>query len=192
MITTLAVLSALALTAIFAMATHAYLRRRRVRVVHCPVTAEVVAVRIDPLHGLVGHNAAPRITSCSRWPAQRRCAQACVAEIEGSPDGCAFQAILSDWYRGKDCWYCRRLIAPASWGAPRPALLSPGGRVVDWAEITPESLFRVLASHRPVCSSCAAAEEFRQRYPDRFLERPPHHPSPSTPSGAVPSPRLPG
>src|SRR5688500_14964416 len=96
-------------------AVRAFIARRRVRVVHCPATAEVVTGRLDALHDPFGPSKAARIGSCSRWPAARHGAQGCLAEIEASPDGCVLQTIPRDWYRGRDCAYCCRRIAPLSW-----------------------------------------------------------------------------
>jgi hypothetical protein len=153
-------------------------RAYRLRVVHCPGTHTVATLRIlDPSDAATfGFRTRPHVTSCSLWPDQWPCRENCLAELQASPDHCAFQQILARWYKGKSCAFCQRPIPPIRWGEMRPALLSPEGRMVAWEDVTPHAIDHILSSHRPVCASCDVAESFRQRYSDIVVERIQHRP----------------
>jgi hypothetical protein len=129
-----------------------YLRARATRVVHCPATGAAAAVEL----ALFGTERL-RIHRCTLWP-RRECRQACRREIARARDGCTFDAILATWFRRQDCVRCARPIAPPSFGAPRPGLLSPEGRVVRWTELDPAAIFDTIGTHRPMCARCVAGE----------------------------------
>jgi hypothetical protein len=151
-------------------------RYRGTRVVTCPETKQPVAVHVD--RGLAAKTAAfgeerLRLDSCTRWPEKRNCGQECLAQIEESPEGCLVRTMLMRWYDRAFCVLCRRPISPIHWGDNTPALLSPDGRTLEWKEIPPESLPRVLATHEPVCWSCHVARTFHERFPDLVIDLPP-------------------
>jgi hypothetical protein len=82
---------------------------------------------------------------------------------------------LKRWYSGRECAVCKREIGLVHGSEPRPGLLSvasPTPEIMTWDEIPPEHLKTVLESHLPVCASCALAESFRRRFPDRVTDRP--------------------
>jgi hypothetical protein len=163
-----------------ALALRVYREAVELRVVHCPATGGAAAVRVEAARSALrlGLHGGARVTQCSLWPSRRHCAQTCLAEVSESEEGCRFRRVLAHWYAGKRCTFCRRAIAPVRWGELRPALLSPQGRLVSWAEIAPLSVFEVLRTHAPVCASCDVAETFRRRYPDRVVERAPRPQAP--------------
>jgi hypothetical protein len=149
----IALVALIVLVAVAVMAAgRLYLRTRGTRVVHCPATKTVAAVQLSPLP----HARRIQIRGCSLWP-RAECRQSCRTEIERSWDGCAYDAILSDWFRRKDCARCARPIVRPRPGL-RPALLSPQGRIVRWSELRPASVFDAMATHRPVCARCAEAD----------------------------------
>src|SRR5262245_58020444 len=113
------------------LAAHIYWRERVPRVVTWPATGESVGVGLSALRTALALHRRPvlAITHCTLWPARRECAQACLAEIERSPEGCAFQRLLQQWYRGKACAFCGRAVAELGWGELQPSLLSADGRI---------------------------------------------------------------
>jgi hypothetical protein len=166
----------LALVAVVYVAAFARTWRRlhELRVVRCPGTGGGAALHLGGAGTAIGLGvgAWPHVTRCSLWPERRLCAQSCLAEVETSPEQCAFEGILARWYCGRSCACCRRLVAPVRWGEPRPSLLSPGGRLVTWLDIDPPSVYEVLSMHRAVCAGCTVAERFRRDHPDLIVEGP--------------------
>ena len=82
------------------------------------------------------------------------------------------RVILTTWYAGKSCARCGKPVGEINWLAHKPALMSPERRTFEWAEVAPEQLPEVLATHRPVCWSCHLAEVFRREHPELVVERP--------------------
>jgi hypothetical protein len=143
-----------------------------VRVVHCPATGGSAALTLSPNLDPIGRGA-PAVKQCSLWPDREHCAQACLAEIHESAEGCAFRRQLASWYRNRHCVLCRRPIPRVSAGGPQPGLLSPLGQLLQWRDVPPARLFEILKDHHAVCANCAVAEDFRSRFPERVVERPP-------------------
>jgi len=177
------VLGLFALTAL-ALGVGAFLQARRYRgtmLVTCPETIRPEAVTVDWRHaastGLVG---APelRLRDCTRWPERQDCAQGCLLQIERAPENCLVRGILTRWYAGKTCAYCRRSFGEIHWHDHRPALRDPRGRTLEWSEVPPKTLQGVLSTHRPVCWNCHVAETFRRVHSDLVVERPPRPPMP--------------
>jgi len=153
----------------------AYLKFRGVRLVSCPETKKAAAVEVDARHAaLTGGIGAPAIhlKSCSHWPERQDCGQDCLAQVEADPQGCLARAILSRWYEGKSCVYCKKAFQEMDWLEHKPTLMSPEGVTFEWREIRPEALPEILASHVPICWNCHVAATFRRRYPDLVLDRP--------------------
>jgi hypothetical protein len=162
----------------------AYLRLRGERVVTCPENQARVGVEIDAVGGAltaaVGGSRV-RLQDCTRWPDRVGCDQACLSQIEASPDGCLARGLLTRWYADRACLLCGAPFGEIHWHDHRPALRSPEGRTLAWAEVDVESLPDVLESHQPVCWSCHVAESFRQEHPELVVDRPSR---PGRPSGA--------
>jgi hypothetical protein len=151
-----------------------YFESRGPRVVTCPATGAPAAVTVDARHLAVTSVAGSpvlRLEACSRWPEDRDCAQACLAEIERAPNDCLARVILTRWYAGKSCAFCRRRFGDISWLEQKPALLGPTCITVEWRDIAPEKLPNVLATHLPVCWNCHIAETFRREHPDLVVDR---------------------
>jgi len=152
-----------------------YMKYRGTRIVTCPETQQHAAVKVN-----AGHAAATclfgdpevRLESCSRWPERRRCPQDCILELESTPDGCRLRNMLANWYAGKPCAFCHRTFEQIYWLDPKPALLSPEGKVVEWEAIHPESIPDALGTHQPVCTECKVVEPFRAEHTDLVTERP--------------------
>ena len=113
-----------------------------------------------------------RLSECTRWPERQNCGQECLAQIENQPADCQVQQILTQWYAGKFCVYCRRPFHEIHWHDHKPALLSPDRELREWHEVPVETLPEVLESHYPVCWNCLITASFRKQYPDLVTERP--------------------
>ena len=153
----------------------AWLRYRGTRVVVCPESRDMVAVRVDAKHAALS---APqgrvdlRLESCTRWPEKAGCGQDCLGQVEAAPQSCLLRSILGDWYLGKSCAFCGRSFRALSWHDHEPGLLAPDGTVVAWNGFRAEQVVGVLATHKPVCWDCRVAESFRLEHPELVVDRP--------------------
>jgi hypothetical protein len=183
------VLGALALVALGALflagrrLVSAWLTYRGTRIVVCPETRQAAAVEVDARQAALGASRSRprlRLESCTRWPERQACGQECLAQVESAPETCLLLYILSEWYRGKTCAFCGRAFDAWRRYDHEPALLAPGGALVDWSDFPPAEVRDVLASHRPVCWNCRVAEGFRRQHPELVTDR-------SAPLGPPPS-----
>jgi len=153
----------------------AYRKFRGTRVITCPETGRAAAVEVDRKHAAataaVGETEL-RLTSCSRWPEREGCGQDCLTQIEESPEGCLVRNMLTEWYRGSTCAFCRKEIPEIHWSDHKPALLTPDRKTLEWHEVRPEDLPRVFATHQRVCWNCHIAQSFRAQFPGLAVERP--------------------
>lgn len=175
---TLVALVAVYLGVRIAQAVGAYLAYRGERVITCPETHQPAAVEVAAgkaaLKTMTG-SAQIRLKDCSRWPEKRNCDQACLHQIEESPEGCLVWNIVARWYEGKECAYCHRKFGQINWHDHRPALMSPEGATVQWTEVESQNLPEVLATHAPVCWDCHVAETMRREHPELVTDRTTHH-----------------
>jgi hypothetical protein len=173
---TLAALVAVYLSVRIAQAFGAFLAYRGERVITCPETHQPAAVEVAAgkaaMRTLAG-TPQIRLKDCSRWPEKRDCDQACVHQIESSPQGCLVWNIVTLWYQGKECAYCHRPFGHINWHDHRPALLGPEG-TVQWTEVESQHLPDVLATHKPVCWDCHIAETLRHEHPELVTDRDVH------------------
>lgn len=155
----------------------AYRKYRGKRVIVCPETRAPAAVELDAVHAassdLLG-DADLRLRSCSRWPERGDCGQECLAQIEAAPEDCLVRTILAKWYRGATCALCGRDVGDIVWSEHKPALMSPERKTMEWDEIVPQDLPRVLETHYRICWDCNVAESFRARHPELVVEDPLH------------------
>ena len=152
----------------------AYLKFRGTRVITCPETETPAAVEVDArLAAISAVRGKPelRLTDCSRWPEREGCGQDCLRQIEASPKACLVRSILTQWYQGKACVYCGQSFGEIHWHDHRPALMNAERRTVEWAEVPPEMIREVLATHLPVCWNCHLAESFRREHPELVVDR---------------------
>ena len=151
-----------------------FLRYRGTRVVTCPETKKPVAVRVDPhlaASTAITGDTTLHLESCTRWPERKDCGQECLSQIEASPEGCLVRNILANWYTDRFCAFCRKGFGSMERGVRKAALLTPDGRTLEWADIRPETVHAVLATHQPVCWDCYIAKEFHDRFPELVTER---------------------
>ena len=163
------------------VALAAYFRMRGTRIVVCPETHEPAAVTIDAGHAAfsaVREKADIELTSCSRWQGEPQCDQACTVQIAAAPAETRATNILRNWFTGKSCAICRRVIPPVHHVEQHPGLMnvaSPTHELLTWEDIPgDEHLPAMLQSHLPVCSNCMLAETFRRKFPELVTDRPDH------------------
>jgi hypothetical protein len=152
-----------------------YLRLRGTRVVNCPDNQRPAAVELDAAHAALTSSLwrpSLRLEQCSRWPEKAGCGQACLQQVEASPEDCLVRTILTRWYDGKTCGFCGKSLGTIDWGQHRPALLAPSGKTFEWSEIDAVTLAETLATHRAVCWNCHVAETFRRQRPDLVIDNP--------------------
>jgi hypothetical protein len=154
----------------------AYIRHRGESLVTCPETRDPAAVHVNAgkaaLDAMKSGRVQLQLDRCSRWPERENCGQECLSQIENDPEGCHVWNIAQQWFRGRSCAYCCKPIERIHWHDHRPALLGPDNKTVQWSDVSPEKLPKVLETHSPVCWSCHIAETFRREHPNDFVDRP--------------------
>jgi hypothetical protein len=165
-----------------------WLRYRGKRVITCPENLEPAAVHVNALKAAhwaaISGDSVLRLNECSRWPEKAGCGQECLSQIQASPDGCAVNSIVTKWYAGRDCAFCRKPIGPIVWHERPPAVRSATGVIREWKDIPAEQLPSVFASHVPVCFSCSLTERMLIEPPELVVNRvqPPHREPTLTPT----------
>jgi len=152
----------------------AFLRYRGKRLVTCPETRKTVAVDVDAKHAAataaLGHPEL-RLKTCTRWPERQDCGQECLLQVELSPEDCLVRNILTSWYSGKYCVSCGSKLREAHVLDHKPALLDDNGQTIEWADLAPETIPDVLATHYPVCWDCHITEAFCRKHPELVVDR---------------------
>jgi hypothetical protein len=151
-----------------------YVKYRGERVVTCPETHLPVGAEVNAaLAAGTWLVSRPRyvVTACSRWPERAGCDQACVPQIDASPEETLVRSIVARWYAERTCFYCAKPIGEIG-GAVVPALLSSGGTLCEWKDVAAEELPGALADSVAVCARCELVEDFRRRFPSLIIERP--------------------
>jgi hypothetical protein len=143
----------------------AYRLYRKAHVITCPDSKATVAVKLHVLRAattsLTG-NADLRVRSCSRWPEKRDCGQECLSQIKTAPGACSVRSILVRSYRGAHCALCNVDIGQIGRGAHKPILMSPDRKTrIEWDEVPPQDLPKVLSTHSKICWNCHMEESFR-------------------------------
>ena len=135
--------------------------RKRDRIVTCPDNHKPVGVRVT--HRFV-------VSTCTRWPEKAGCDQACVPQVEASPEGTLVTSIVRRWYAEHDCAYCGKAIGDIS-GAVLPGLRTADGTLVEWKDVDIDELAQTLEQAIAVCATCELTEDFRLRFPERVVDR---------------------
>ena len=145
------------------------------RIIVCPETGKQATVEIDTrraaLTSLVGR-ADIRLESCWRWPLNQDCGQECLLQLEVGEDDCLVRGVLNKWYRGKKCVFCERPFAEIDLTDHKPALFTPEGTTVEWADVPISAVSQAMATYQPVCWNCHIAQTFYHERPDLVIERP--------------------
>lgn len=140
------------------------------RVVECPATHEPAAVELSRWRPF--RTRSHEVRTCSDWPEREGCAQACLREIEGAPDGCRVQTLLTSWYEGQRCAMCGQPFGEIHWMDRPPAFVDSADAIRAWSDVRPEQLPKVLETDRPVCADCSLAARFRREHGDLVVDRP--------------------
>jgi hypothetical protein len=165
---TLAIIVGLGIVSLFVV--RRYVRNRGPRLVECPENQQAAAVSVNAARAAVGGRL--ELTQCNRWPEHEACGRECLAQIEKSPDGCLVRTMVTGWYEDKSCALCGKAIGHVDWMDRKPGLADEQGGLRQWQEVEPETLPRVLASHRPLCFDCYVAETFRRQHPELVIDNP--------------------
>lgn len=152
-----------------------FLSHRGRRIVTCPETRQPAGVELDAWlaarTGSIEGDTVLRLQSCSRWPENENCCQACVAQIEASPEGTLMRNILVAWFREKSCAFCGRMIGQIAWHDEMPALRSSDGTLREWEDVAAADLPSMLETDQAVCVNCLLTESFRRANPDLVTDR---------------------
>jgi len=161
--------AAIALYVFFGEYLRNWFRFRGVRLIVCPENYQPAAVKVDARRAArwaaLSGEADLRLNACSRWPEKEGCDQACLSQIENSPETCALHSIVETWFHGKRCYFCRHVIDEPA------AVVTPHGGVMEWTAILPEQVPNVFAVSDPVCRRCFMVESFRREHPEMVIER---------------------
>jgi hypothetical protein len=145
------------------------------RLVTCPETHKPEAVDVaagEAALGVFFNEPTLHLNQCSRWPERQDCDQDCLQQVEGNAQSCLVWNIVSKWYEGKTCVFCRKPIAPLHHIDHAPALLCPDFKSTEWRTVKAEQLPEIFATHKPVCWNCHIAETFRREHPELVTDRP--------------------
>jgi hypothetical protein len=144
------------------------------RVIICPETGKQAMVEIDlrraALSSLVGQTDL-RLESCWRWPLKQDCGQECLLQLDVASPECLVRGVLEKWYRGKKCAFCERAFEEIQLIDHKPALLSPEGITVEWAQIPVSAVNEAMTTCLPVCWNCHIAQTFRREHSDLVVDR---------------------
>jgi hypothetical protein len=148
-------------------------RYREPRVVVCPETGHVAAVRVDSgcaaLTAFTESRPVVRLEACTRWPARAHCEEPCISQIVADAPAPTLGDVAQRWYHGKSCAYCGHPIAgPGTSGHPA-ALVGPDQITVEWPSAVPDD--QGFTSYLPVCWNCHVAETFRRVHPELVVDR---------------------
>ena len=153
----------------------AYFSFRGKRLVTCPETHKTEAVDVAAKEAGLGvflNEPTILLKECSRWPERQDCGQDCLQQIEADSQNCLVWNIVSQWYEGKKCVFCRKPIGSLHQWDHAPALLGPDFRTCEWKNVRPEELPQVFSTHQPVCWNCHVTESFRRLHPELVTDRP--------------------
>jgi hypothetical protein len=161
-----------------------YAKFRGARVITCPETNAPAGVVVNARHAAATalHKFPElRLQSCSRWPERGDCGQECLRQIEATPEDCLVRNVLTRWYSGKYCCFCKQPLGEIRWAEHKPALMSPSGKTLEWGEVHSEDVFHVLKTHRAVCWRCHIVQTFCREHPELILDRSREWPPSSAP-----------
>jgi hypothetical protein len=153
----LAIAAVTAVSVLIYRTIRAYKRYRGKLLVTCPENRQVVAVEVDAAGAAItAATGGPKLvlTDCTRWPERQGCGQACLSQIELSPENCQVRTVLDRWFEGRKCAYCGRVLGEVRWQDHKPALLTPQRELVEWSSLAVEELPRLLETHSAACHDC--------------------------------------
>ena len=147
------------------MAIRGYRLYSKAHVLACPDTGAAVAVKLHVVRAAATNltgKADLRVKSCSRWPEKRNCGQECLSQIKAAPGACSVRSIMANAYRGARCALCDAEIGEIGRGGRKPVLMSPDRKTrIEWDEVPPQDLPKILATHSKICQDCHTEEFLR-------------------------------
>ncbi len=177
------------LIALLVIAGAVFLRRARIgfqqlrkywgkMLVTCPENQETSAVEVAKaraaIYAAIGRSNL-ELCSCTRWPEKEDCGQECLSQLASDPESHRLWTIANQWFAGKKCVYCGRLIGNVSRLDHYAALRNLDQITVEWDQVPAEKLPEALKVSDAVCWGCHVAETFRREHPDLVVERPWKH-----------------
>lgn len=146
-------------------AIRGYRLHRQLRLVTCPDNGATVAVKLHAVRAAATQLTGKpdlRLQSCSRWPEKRDCGQECLSQIKSAPGACSVRSILATSYRGARCAECGVDIGEVGRGEAKPVLMSPDRKTrIEWDEVPPQDLPKVLSTYSKICWNCHMEKSFR-------------------------------
>jgi len=155
-------------------ALRAYLVYRGKRLVTCPENHKAAAVDVAAGKAAAGAFVGKvelSLDHCSRWPEMHNCGQTCLAQVQADPEHCLLWNVVSEWYEGQNCAFCKKPFSALRHVDHTPALVGPDQKTFEWSEVRPEQLPEVLSKCRPVCWNCHIVETFRRTHPEMVVDR---------------------
>jgi hypothetical protein len=152
----------------------AYIRYRGSRLIVCPENGEGAMVEVDAVHAaLTSPLGQPdiRLQNCWRWPIHQACGQECLIQLDVASPDCLLRGVLRRWYESKCCQFCGKTFEQIHLLDHEPALLSPSGELLKWADLTTD-FQTVQDAYKPVCWDCYIAQSFFREHPELVTYRP--------------------
>jgi len=152
----------------------AYIRYRDSRLIICPQNGEAAIVEVDAVHAALTSTLGQpdiRLQNCWRWPIHQACGQECLLQLDVAAPDCLLRGVLLRWYDSKSCLYCGKTFEQIHLLDHKPALLSPNGELLTWADLTTD-FQTVLHAYQPVCWDCYIAQSFVHEHPELVTYRP--------------------
>ena len=144
------------------------------RLVDCPETGTVAAVKFDCAHAAftaVVFDGEPdmRLADCSRWPERGPCEGPCVPQAK-APES-SVVGLITHWTGQGHCAICHGELVEAPAVGHHVALLGRDGVTTQWTDVSLASLPRALFESQAVCWNCHVAETFRRMHPELVTDR---------------------
>jgi hypothetical protein len=117
---------------------------RKKTVVVCPANELPAEVSLDE---------SLRMESCSRWPHVGECTQACIPQVQFSPES------LEDFaaaHMGEQCVGCGTVLTREDWYNSRLGAVQPTG---GSPATGPQTIIAAQAKKSPLCSACYSASQ---------------------------------
>jgi hypothetical protein len=138
-----------------------YLKFRGKRVIPCPELGQPAAVDLSAVRialKAVFRKPVLRLLYCSNWTGHGGCNQDCLAQLGAAPEEYRVRRILTKWYAGKACVCCGTSVEQVDRLKHKPCLMSPDLKILEWTDIEPQEIPKVLETHQPLCWNCLVAE----------------------------------
>lgn len=155
------------------IALRAWRRSRGVRLVTCPETATVAAVRLNRRQAIVAalwnSMRGEQLADCSRWPVRGRCEELCVPQAQAADS--ELKRMITQWSADRRCGLCDKPLVEESLVGHHITLRLSDGVTTEWPDMAPETVPDRLQTCLPVCWSCHVAETLRRQHPELVVDR---------------------